>query len=182
MYLDRPALALRSAGAKGYGVFATEAFAPQDLVLVFGGRRLLASAVSDFTHVIQVSAGEFLGPSGEIDDYVNHSCDPNTGLREGNAGSGLELFALRAIEPGEEITFDYSTCIDLEPTWPSCACGSPLCRGRVVAFRDLPPMVRRRYRAQGAVPAFSLASESDVAAGPHRQHLRARRRRSADRK
>lgn len=26
---------------------------------------------------LQVGAERFIGPSGAIDDYVNHSCDPN---------------------------------------------------------------------------------------------------------
>src|ERR1019366_2835844 len=42
----------------------------------------------------------------DLDDFsrsFNHSCSPNSGVRKRS-----ELFALRAIRKGEEITYDYS--------------------------------------------------------------------------
>jgi len=45
-----------------------------------------------------------VGPDpAEAGDLVNHSCDPNCGL----VGAVL-VVAMRDIEPGEEITFDYA--------------------------------------------------------------------------
>jgi hypothetical protein len=57
---------------------------------------------------------------------VNHHCDANS------RGFGLEAqIAVRDIEAGEELTCDYGEC-NLEAEL-SCECGSPRCRGRVVA-------------------------------------------------
>lgn len=154
---DRTAeLALRAAGDKGAGVFTGRTYGRGERILRFRGRRMPLERVRDFTHVIQVGPTVFLGPSGGIDDFVNHSCDPNAALRA--TGGRLELFALRRLLPGQEITFDYSTCIVDEPALDGCLCGSPRCRGRVVAYRDLPPRVRARYARLGAVPSFVLES------------------------
>ncbi len=114
------------------------------------------SDIADFTHTIQVDEGVFLGASGGIDDFVNHSCEPNCGLRSAN--DTLELVALKEITPGDEITFDYSTCIVLEPELKACMCGAAHCRGRVATFWELDRKTRVRYRALGIVPDFVLRS------------------------
>ena len=133
-------------------MFATRGFHRDERILSFRGPLLSTESVGDFTHTIQVGVDLFLGASGWIDDYVNHSCEPNCGLR--SAPPRLELVSMRAIEPGEEITFDYSTGILDEPALDSCGCGSRLCRGRIGAFWDLDPGTRARYRRLGIVPEF----------------------------
>ena len=61
----------------------------------------------------------------------NHSCDPNTEF------VGLNLVARRDIRGGEELTVDYATFYDRHMTPFDCACGSPLCRGRVEGGKGL---------------------------------------------
>lgn len=53
----------------------------------------------------------------------NHSCEPNT------AYDGLNVVALKNIEPGQELTLDYATFLDetMEPF--ECQCQSVHCRG-----------------------------------------------------
>jgi SET domain-containing protein len=149
-------LILRDTGPKGLGVFAARNFVSGEQVLRFEGTLLSAQSIADFTHAIQVDIDRFLGPSGGLDDYVNHSCEPNCRLV--STPPGLELYALCPIGDGEELSFDYSTCLVFEPSLPLCFCGTALCRGRIDAFWSLSPDVRRRYRAQRAVPGFVLAS------------------------
>jgi len=120
--------------------------------------------ISDFTHTIQFDVGRFLGPSGGIDDYVNHSCDPTCALRA--TPRRLALVARRDIAPGDELTFDYSTCLVDEPPLPVCHCGAPMCRGQVASFWSLPPRTRKHLLAAGAVPSFVL--------GRHRARVNAR--------
>jgi hypothetical protein len=80
--------------------------------------------------------------------YLNHSCDPNAGLR------GLRLVAVRDIAPGEELCFDYSTTM-AEDYWElPCSCGSVHCRGSVRDFKHLPSGVQRKYRELGIVAPF----------------------------
>jgi len=60
--------------------------------------------------------------------YFNHACDPNCGFQ---ALDSSLVVAIRDIEPGEELTYDYQ-CMDTEATFYDgleCACGSSKCRG-----------------------------------------------------
>ena len=66
---------------------------------------------------------------------INHSCDPNLGIR----GRGT-LFALRSIRVGEELTFDYSTTMD---ELFLCRCGAKNCRGVPLTFSLFRKQCRR---------------------------------------
>ncbi|MCA9681002.1 MAG: SET domain-containing protein-lysine N-methyltransferase, partial [Myxococcales bacterium] len=59
-------------------------------------------------------------------DWFNHGCDPNAGLQ-----GQLSLVALRPIEPGEEVVYDYAMTDGSPYDEFECACGSQRCRGRV---------------------------------------------------
>jgi hypothetical protein len=145
-------LALFEAGPKGLGVFATPGFRRGERILWFRGPLLPTGSIDDFTHAIQVDEGLFLGASGEIDDYVNHSCDPNCSLE--SAPPRLSLVAVRDIASGEEVTFDYSTCLLDESFFDGCGCASHRCRGRIVPFWELAPAWRSRYQRLDMVPEF----------------------------
>ncbi|UXH79758.1 SET domain-containing protein [Roseateles amylovorans] len=59
--------------------------------------------------------------------HVNHSCSPNAVLRirQGRA----EFYAMRDIEPGEEICADYGE--SHHEGRLRCRCGAPNCKGRL---------------------------------------------------
>lgn len=138
----------RPAGAKGIGVFAVEPIAAGSTVIAFGGfvvnrSQLHALPESQQRHTLQIDDDLFLtGPlASEPADFINHGCTPNCGL----FGATI-LVAMRAIEPGEELTFDYATC-DGEPYDEfECQCGSPRCRGKVTGHDWMDPDLQRRYR------------------------------------
>ncbi|MEH2149183.1 SET domain-containing protein-lysine N-methyltransferase [Nostoc sp.] len=75
---------------------------------------------------------------------MNHSCNPNTGVRNNQFG-GYDFVALSNIEAGEEITWDYETT-EYEPiaVFP-CLCGSLSCRGNILGFKFREQMLRDRY-------------------------------------
>jgi hypothetical protein len=138
----------------GKSVFAGQPFATGDVLVRFSGRRIGAARVrrpmtgADDRYV-QVAPDEYMGPSGRIDDLVNHSCDPNAGLRF--LTQGVFLVALRPIAVGEEIAWDYSTTVD-EPDWRmACRCGAPTCRGVVTRFAQLPPERQSWFRDRDLV-------------------------------
>ena len=64
---------------------------------------------------------------GNATAFINHSCAPNCFSRVTHGR--MLFFALRTIEPGEEITLDYTP--SQHPGRP-CKCGAPNCR-RVMA-------------------------------------------------
>ncbi len=133
---------LETSVSHGKGVFACERIAQGERIVTFTGP-VWNSAQTDFsTYHLQIGEDLYLGPSADLDDYVNHSCQPNGGFDD-----GLHLVALRDILPGEEITWDYGTAID-EADFEGfpCECGALSCRERVVSFRHLPGAVQERLR------------------------------------
>jgi hypothetical protein len=65
--------------------------------------------------------------------FINHSCKPNCSVDI----SGMNVIALRNIQTGEEITFDYNTT-ESEIVAPFlCNCGSQNCIGEIKGFNYL---------------------------------------------
>lgn len=138
--------------AIGRGVFAAQHFQPGQPILTFGGSVLtmpeMLAVGHDRSCALQVGPGEFLDltPPGR---YLNHSCDPNTGILNDRV-----LIALRSIVRGEEIRFDYSTAIRQDHWTMECRCGEYLCRRVVLDFHHLPPITQNRYLQLGIVQRF----------------------------
>ncbi|MBR5709390.1 MAG: SET domain-containing protein-lysine N-methyltransferase [Thermoguttaceae bacterium] len=81
--------------------------------------------------------------------FVNHSCEPNCELVElvvadqnsGKVFHELWIYALTDIKRGEQLTLDYA--------WPytdaiECQCGSPNCRGWIVAADEVEKVVAKK--------------------------------------
>jgi hypothetical protein len=141
----------------GVGVFAGERISVGEEILTFLGplidRRDMPEIHSqDEDYYLQVDDDVFLGPSGWIDDFINHSCDPNSGVVIEDMVS--KLVAIQNINRGDEIRFDYSTTMYKPILVMKCWCGSPLCRGEVVDFIYLPEETQAKYIALGVVPEY----------------------------
>jgi len=75
-------------------------------------------------------------------DYTNHSCDANAGF----GGNPNVLVAMRRIEPGEEIVFDYALCESrTEYGNFRCLCDSKRCRGQFTGSDWRLPELQERY-------------------------------------
>jgi hypothetical protein len=83
-------------------------------------RRRLALQVDDDFFLVSTREG----PA----DWVNHSCSPNAGLR-----GQVVLVAMRHIDAGESICFDYAMTDSAPYDEFECGCGSPHCRKRITA-------------------------------------------------
>lgn len=134
----------------GLGLFATAAIAAGEVVAVKGGHILTGRewarrqpSLGDAE--IQIAEDLFIAPV-EPDEreggmlYLNHSCDPNVGLR-----GQIVFLAMRDIACGEELTHDWATTDDGEYTM-ECRCGSSLCRGTITGKDWTRPELQARYR------------------------------------
>lgn len=148
----------------GKAVYAGQAFTAGQTIVPFTGtlwdRASLPETLQDATdRYVQIERDRFLGPSGQVDDLINHSCDPNAGLQFG--GTGPVLVALRPIAVGEEVQWDYSTTI-LDHQWSMrCKCGAAICRGVIGDARDVPDGVLARYGAAGILPPYVAEAIED---------------------
>jgi hypothetical protein len=125
----------------GLGVFTARAFRVGDVVLIDDdgdyydqvlSHRELCARGCDLENTLQVGADAFKLPTGSLDDFTNHSCDPNTGIRLNKEGT--IIVALRDIAPHEELTYDYSTYLNNPYERMLCRCGTPNCRGVISNF------------------------------------------------
>ena len=134
------------ADKSGNSIFAIEPIKKGELVAVFGG---VVYEWETFIHLpeiermlcLQVEDRHFLVPRpiGE-GDYVNHSCNPNAGL-SGQIG----LVAMRDIQIGEEVCFDYAMCDTMPYDEFNCLCGATTCRHKVGGNDWQRPELQKRY-------------------------------------
>ena len=120
---------------EGQGCFATirfpkgrkiteyegERISPREVERRIRGAKIIRICGIDSSWAIDGAVG------GNGTQYINHSCEPNcfTRIIRGH----LLFFALRDIEPGEELTVDYISSYHSDQT--ACHCKSPSCRGTI---------------------------------------------------
>ncbi len=124
----------------GLGVFARRKFRPRETIADITGR-IVDDPDYWSEYCIDLGDGRVLEPDAPI-RFINHSCQPNCLLvdsarwddQTGEYYIATRLKALVAISAGDELTIDYA--------WPAscaipCLCGSPQCRGWIVAPQEL---------------------------------------------
>lgn len=141
----------------GKGVFATKHFQTDEILLEFRGelftyKELPVPYDKVEDRYVQVGKDLYMGPSGSTDDFLNHSCAPNAGLKI--IREKVFLIAIQEIESGEEITWDYSTTMDEDDWEMHCKCGSSNCRGQIRDFKYLSRDVQKKYLDLGVVPRY----------------------------
>lgn len=146
-------LQIKTVNGQGKGVFTTNPCKTDELILHFTGQVTLSQHISDFTHYLQISPNLYLSPSGQYDDYVNHSCDPNCAVFFQD--DDIVLKTIKNIRPEEQLSFDYGTIIFNEPTTFECNCSSGLCRKIIGNFYSMPAELQNKYLKKGMVPLLN---------------------------
>lgn len=125
-------------GELGRCVVATGAIAAGEVLIALA--HVFVGAAS--RHTIQLGEGLHQAGTGEIDDYLNHACEPNVAL-----DAPRRCFvAVRAIAPGEELTFNYlSSEWDMAEAF-DCRCGWGRCVGKIRGFKHLSPAQQEEIR------------------------------------
>lgn len=131
---------VQNAGSKGRGVYAKMPIRAGEFALEFAGviKPLKDASVMS----LQVDDDLAIESTGDIDDYLNHSCNPNCKVEIDRTDDSVFIYlsALRDIASDEELTFNYnSTEADMVAQGCSfrCQCGEPYCMGEIRGFRHL---------------------------------------------
>jgi hypothetical protein len=143
-----PCLEARPLPEKGYfGVFAHQPITSGALLVMWSGKIVSTEHLPELTALevsrsVQVEEDLYLVPivEGEPGDFINHSCNPNAGLQ-----GQIALVALRDIEVGEEICYDYAMTDGSAYDEFECHCGEPICRHRVTGSDWQLPELQIRY-------------------------------------
>jgi hypothetical protein len=132
----------------GFGSRAISVIPAGTSVATFGGTAMSRVDFSQYeadrrSRSLQVDTNViFLGPpSREPGDSINHSCEPNCGMR-----NATTIVAMRDIAVGEELTFDYAMSDASDYDEFDCNCRTSLCRGRVQADDWQLETLRHRYK------------------------------------
>jgi hypothetical protein len=151
----------RASGAIGMGAFAGRDFARGEVVVRATGEVIPFQT----RHSIQIDWDRHLEPDPPA-RYLNHSCDPNMGIKTN--GRGLPDFvAMRDIAAGEELTWDYAMsewthCERPDPALEFdlvCLCGSGNCRGKMGYYSELPDELKKKY--EGFISDYLVRWENE---------------------
>ncbi len=137
----------RAAAGRGQGLFAVAPIAAGEVIVEWTGRvmtfaqwRRAPRRIRE--NSVQIADDAYLVPDVlSAGDHVNHSCEPNAGLR-----GDRTVVAMRDIAVGEEITYDYAMSDGSPYDEFDCRCGAASCRGRVGGDDWRRPDLQRRYR------------------------------------
>jgi hypothetical protein len=147
----------RSSDGKGDAVLATRAFAAGETVMV---GFLIGALTGNDSHATQIGPDRWARHGG-LGPIVNHSCDPNCGVRL-NDEQAFDFVARRSIDAGQELTFDYAMRNFTIDHFPAvCLCGARQCRGSVTGWKDLPAARKADYGE--LVAPYLRAMDADMA-------------------
>ena len=149
---------VRPSPLHGKGVFAARDIPAETCILEYRGQRITQEEADEqdsydpedpnHTFFFSLSSGDIIdgGRRGNDARWINHSCSPNCEARENEEGTRLYIYSLEDIHKGDELFFDYALQIEGRKTKKvkeqyRCLCGSPECRGTMLA---LPKRARKR--------------------------------------
>lgn len=126
---------------KGKGVFAAQSIKKGQRIFTLDGPYITwdeAIRLGRQNHAMPVSPE--LYANMELENTLNHSCNPNIGYADATTG-----IAMRDIADGEELLWDYSM-LTADGWTMDCRCDHPNCRQLIGNFAGLPPALQELYR------------------------------------
>lgn len=165
----RKRLVVKDTGRYGKGVYARENIRKGQVIYVLGGKRmtlgeLVSKVLSGKERIddpFQIGRRTYI----DLDEFsrtFNHSCDPVGGLRKNS-----ELFALRDIKRGEQITYDYSTTVAPTDWDMRCRCGSRKCRHTIGDISSIPKAQLNFYKREGALQRYMRVLLQEIESGDY---------------
>lgn len=142
-----PGLKVVRSKVQGYGLITTRRRKKGSVITNVEGVLWSAKERRDDTYSLILEPGVFFDMVDQT-RWVNHSCEPNVVVEAGvtKAGNGwAQLQALRDLEAGEELFYDYALPPALKER---CHCGAKTCRGWIVEQPSARAEDRSRPRAR----------------------------------
>lgn len=171
-----PSFEVRRSSIQGLGGFATRRIAKGERIIEYTGERIPDEQADERYddekmgrhHTFLFSLGDGTSIDAAVNGnearFINHSCAPN--CEAVNDGGRIFIEALRAIEPGEELLYDYAyerggdpdDDEDLEEIarFYVCKCGAPTCRGTILA-----PQKPKKKRARATPKRKAAPAKKD---------------------
>lgn len=184
-----PPILVRDSKVHGRGVFATRRIEKGERIIEYLGervsheeadRRYESKEENDshtFLFIVDSKTVIDAGVDGNDARFFNHSCNPNCESVVEKRRVYIE--AIRAIEPGEEMTYDYQ--IYKEEGDPenidevfACRCGFTDCRGTML-WPPEPKKKRSRPKQKAAPAKRSAAGGGKRGGGKSKRNLTSRR-------
>lgn len=182
---------IRGSAIQGRGAFATRGIRKGERVAEYGGERISwkeADRRYDDTgmgrhHTFLFAVTSRTVIDGAVDGtdarFINHSCDPNCEAVDDHGR--IYIDAIRSIAEGEELAYDYAYERDATHTPEDeslyvCHCGSPKCRGTILAPA---PKTLARTHHSAARHWHRLEEETAARPSPNERSPATRRRRPA---
>lgn len=150
--MENQYLKARASDIDGTGCFARKHIPKGTRIIEYKGQRIPPSVVEERSMVEVDDLGEIIeethvymfyvdkritidgGVNGNDARFINHSCEPNCKSTVENRRVFID--AIRDIEQGEELTFDYKLDVNSSSEAKRkryiCRCGSPNCRGTML--------------------------------------------------
>jgi len=158
---EHPLFAVRKSSIQGKGAFAIQPIRKGRRIIEYVGEHISDAeadarydeAQMDRHHTFLFTLDKNTVVDGAVNGndsiYINHSCDPNCEAVIDK--KRIYIHALRTIQPGEELVYDYQyerTGEDDEELekFYACRCGAPTCRGSIM--KPAKPARRSRSSAK----------------------------------
>ena len=161
-YISQPT-DFKSLSVKPHKGLGLAAFAEQDIsagtrIAVFTGETYQSDTALGLPeimrdHAIQIGPNEFVFGYKGLAHCLCHSCDPNCGIR-----NLTEIFAVRDIAEGEQLTWDYRCSENSNWILETCLCGAERCTGTVANFDSLPPDMKSEYLSKSMVSEWIVST------------------------
>jgi uncharacterized protein len=130
-----PGLIVKASPIDGKGCYAAQPFRKGHKIAEYVGERIsrreIKRRLQNATRIHICAIDLYWAIDGSVGgngtQYLNHSCHPNAFVKI--IRGRIYFYALRDIQPGEEITLDYIVSWHDDQT--KCSCGAPNCRGTI---------------------------------------------------
>ena len=143
------ALVLRPSNIHSLGCYTTKPIRKGTFVIEYTGPRITVEEADERytnceeTYLFGLEDRKYVIDGQGVAAFINHCCAPNCETDE--IDGHVWIIALRDIEAGEELTYEYELYDSGDEENARCSCGAPRCRGTMYSDEELD----RRATADG---------------------------------